>query len=155
MGQCVPALAGFVAAAQADVTAELSGIAAINAGIAISPPSIAGQITAVTQLLAALQAQLALSVTLGLPTVTVSLDVMLAAQLELEARLQALLALLDAMSKTGIAALSYVGDAQSYGLQMQTRVSSIAPSGNAVQAITFLATEPAAFAALGAVLLTG
>lgn len=155
VGQCVPALAGFVAAAEADITAELAGCASIQAGIGISPPSFAAQITILTNLIAALEAQAALSLSLGLPQVTVSLDVMLAAQLQLEAKLELLLKLLEAMATAGVAVITHTGLASTHGPEVQTQVNSIAPPTNAVQSVTFLATEPAVFAALTKVLFTG
>lgn len=144
-----------MAAAQADIAAELTGIAEIQAGVSVSPPTLSGQIEAAAQLVAALEAQLALSLSLGLPTVTVDLTVMLAAQAQLQAQLAVLLELLDAMATAGVAVIVQSGDADNWGPEMQERVSQIAPSGNAVQSVTFLATEPAVFAALGKVLLTG
>lgn len=155
VGQCLPALARAVASAAGDLTAKITGIAQLQASVTVSPPTIAAQIQVVTALLATLQAQLALALALGLPEVSIDLTVMLGLLADLNAQLALLITLQQAMATAGVTVLVADSQAQSFGSEMQVEVSKIAPSGNAVQAVTFLATEPAVFEALGKVLLTG
>jgi len=155
VGQCVPAFNSLVVKTAADIQAKLVGCASVSAKIAITPPTLEAKLTAATNLVAAIEAQIAASAGLGLPAVQVDLSVMLAVKVELQAQLEVLLALLDAMATAGIAVISYTGDAPNHGAKVQEKVNAIAGPGNALQSVTFLATEPAAFAALGKVLLTG
>jgi hypothetical protein len=155
VGQCVPAMSSIVAKAAADISSKLVGTAAVSAAVSITAPTLAAKLTAATNLVAAIEAEIALSAGLGLPEVKVDLSVMLAVEAQLKAQLDVLLALIDAMATAGVAVISYTGDASQFGTRMQEKVKAFAPGTNAMQAVTFLATEPAVFAALAKVLLVG
>jgi hypothetical protein len=155
IGQCIPTTASLVATLIADFTAKLTGALQLQASITLTPPTIATSITATLELVAQLQAQLALSISLGLPEVSVDLTVMLAVIADLNASLAALLALNITLGTAGVYVLKHEGDAPTFGSEMQAQISTFAPAGNAVHAVTFLATDPAVFEALGTVLLTG
>lgn len=133
------------------MSAELAGTIALQARVTAEPPSILGSIDALTEMIASLKAMLALSV----PPPQADLSAMSSAALELQAQLEALLAIADALAVAGVLVISYVGDAQSHGAKVQAKISEIVPDGNALQAVTFIATEPPVFAALGKILLTG
>ncbi len=155
VGQCSPNFASLVAQALAELNAKLAGALALQASITVTPPTMAASLQAAVALVAALEAQIALSISLGLPEVSVDLTVMLSVVAELNASIAVLIGLAQVMAVAGVAAVTYTGQAQNYGREMQVEISKIAPTGNAVQAVTFLATEPAVFAALGAILFTG
>lgn len=155
IGQCVPTTASLVASATTDLTAKIAGIVQLQAQIAISPPTIATQISALTSAIAQLEAALALSISLGLPEVSVDLTVMTGVLAELTASLAALAALTITLGTAGVYVLTHEGDAPTFGPEMQQQINGIAPPGNNVHAVTFLATDPAVFEALGKVLLTG
>lgn len=151
IGQCIPTTAALVASALADINAKLSGAIALQAAITITPPTIGASIQAALDLVASLQATLALD----LPGVNVDLTVMLSVIAELNASIAALLALSVTLGTAGVYVFTHNGDARSYGPEMQAQVSAVAPAGNVVHSVTFLATDPAIFEALGKVLLTG
>ncbi len=155
VGQCVPTLSGLVAQLTAELTGKLTGYLNISAALTLTPPAIAAQLEGTLALVAQLEAQLSAGLSVSPPGVGLSVAAVAGIMAELNASLALLLALTEAMAVAGISVISYTGTAGQYGSAMQGRVSDIAPPDNAVQAITFLATEPAAFAALGAVLLTG
>jgi hypothetical protein len=155
IGQCVPTTASLVASTTADLIAKITGMLQAQIQVGLQPPTFAAQLTVVETLLAALQAQLALSISIGLPVPVVDLTVMAAAIADLQAQLSALAAFTLVLGTAGVYVITQNGDARRFGSDMQTEISKIAPSGNTVQAVTFLATEPAVFAALSKVLLTG
>lgn len=155
IGQVVPTTASLVATAMAEVNAKLAGALALSAAITLTPPSLTGSITSAAALLASLEAQLALSLSLGLPAVSVDVTTMLAVIGELNASLAALLALTVTLGTAGVYVLTHEGDAATHGAEVQAIVNGIAPAGNVVYSVTYLATAPAVFVALGEVLLTG
>jgi len=155
VGQCVPTTASLVATSVAELSAKIAGALALQAQITLTPPTLATQITSVAALLASLEAQLAISISLGLPEVSVDLTVMLAVLAELQASLAALAALTVTLGTAGVYVIVHNGDAATHGSEVQAIVDGIAPPGNNVHSVTYLATAPAVFEALGAVLLTG
>lgn len=155
IGQCIPTTASLVAKALVDVNAKIAGILSLQASLTISPPSLDLQLTAALDLVAALQAQIALGIKLKLPAIQVDLTVALSLLADLNASLAVLLALSVTLGTAGVFVIKDEGDSQRFGSDMQTVVSGIAPPGNVVHSITLLATDPAVFEALGKVLLTG
>lgn len=151
IGQCVPTTASLVLTSLAEFQAKLSGALAAQAAVTLSPPTLATSLTAALELVSTLQA----SIALGLPGVSVDLSVMLAVIADLNASLAALLALNVVLGTAGVYVFTHHGAAPTYGSEMQAQVSAIAPPGNNVHSVTFLATDPAVFEALGKVLLTG
>lgn len=151
IGQCVPTTASLVAAAVADFQAKLQGALAIQAAIAITPPTLAASLAAALDLVASLQAAIAI----GLPGVEIDLSAMLAVIADLNASLAVLLGLNIVLGTAGVYVFTHNGAEQTYGAEMQAQVSAVAPFGNNVHSVTFLATDPAVFEALGKMLLTG
>ncbi len=151
IGQCIPTTASLAAQALAKLQADLSGALALQAAIGITPPTIAGSISAALQLAAELQA----SLELGLPGINVDLSAMLAVIADLNAQLAILLALSLTLGTAGVYVLTHSGDSPTFGPEMQAQIATIAPPGNEVHSVTFLATDPAVFEALGKVMLTG
>jgi hypothetical protein len=155
VGQCSPALASLVTSAIAELSGKLAGFLNIQAALTISPPSLSAQLDGALGAVATIQAQISAGLTVSPPGVNLSIAAVAGAVAELNAQLAILIALQEAMSTAGVTVIVENGEAQNFGREMQVEVSRVAPAGNAVQAITFLATEPAVFAALGAVLFTG
>lgn len=75
--------------------------------------------------------------------------------ISLQAQLSVLLALQSALLTAGVYVFTHHGLAPTFGGEMQAKISPIAPPQNMVHSVTFLATDPAVFEALGKVLLTG
>lgn len=155
IGQVVPTTASLIAAAVADLTARLAGIAQISATISITPPTLALTLVALAEATLAIEAQIAVTAALGLPEVSIDLTAMLAIAADLNAQLALLIGLSLTLGTAGIFAFTHNGDATTYGAEMQAQVSAVAPAGNNVHSVTFLATDPAVFEALGKLLLTG
>jgi len=155
IGQVVPTTASLVATAATDIGAKLAGALETQVAVTLTPPSLTGSITAATNLLASLEAQLAMQIALGLPEVSVDFTVMLSVIAELQASLSALLALQVTLGTAGVYVLTHSGAAGTHGSEVQAIVDGIAPAGNVVQSVTYLATAPEVFVAMGAVLLTG
>lgn len=155
VGACVPTTAALVAQLMAELQGKLQGFLNISAALSIQPPALAAQVEGAIKIVAQLEAMVSAGLTVAPPGVALNITAVAGLVAELNGRLAALLALSLALGTAGVYVMTYSGDAKTYGSQMQTLVSSIAPPGNAVQAVTFLATEPAVFAALAKVLLTG
>lgn len=155
IGQCIPTSAALIFEALAKVEADLSGALALQADISITPPTLAVSLTAALDLVVQLRAQIALGISLGLPEITVDLSAMLAVIADLNAQVALLLALSITLGTAGVYVFTHNGAEQTYGAEMQAQISAIAPPGNNVHSVTFLATDPAVFEALGKVLLTG
>jgi hypothetical protein len=155
IGQVVPTTASLVATAATDIGAKLAGALETQVAVTLTPPSLTGSITAATNLLASLEAQLAMQIALGLPEVSVDFTVMLSVIAELQASLSALLALQVTLGTAGVYVITHSGAASTHASEVQAIVDGIAPPGNVVQSVTYLATAPEVFVAMGAVLLTG
>lgn len=155
VGQVVPTMAALIAQMTAELTGKLAGFLSIQAALTISPPALGAQLSGALSLVSQIQGQLAAGLTVAPPGVNLSIAATASAVAELNASLAALLALTVSLGTAGVYVITDTGPAGSFGSDMQAQVSTIAPAGNVVQAVTFLATEPAVFAALGKVLLTG
>lgn len=155
VGQCVPTTASMVATLLADFNAKLAGALQLQASVTLTPPTLAASLEAALALVAALQAQIALSISLGLPEVSVDLTVMLSVIADLNASIAGLLTLQVALGTAGVYVIKHEGPSETHGPDVQQIVDNIAPPGNNVHSITLLATAPAVFEALGAVILTG
>lgn len=153
IGQVVPTTAALIADATADIQAKLAGALKLSLALSLSPPSISAQITGALETVVKLEAALSAGITLPGASLSVAANVALLA--ELSAKLAALLALSVTLGTAGVYVITDEGDAEKFGSDMQKRVSEIAPAGNKVHAVTFLATDPATYEALGKVLLTG
>jgi len=153
IGQCVPTTASLVASATAELQGKLAGALKISAALGLSPPSLVAQLSGALEAVGKLQAAVSAGFTPPGATLSVAANAQLIA--ELSAQIGALLALTVTLGTAGVYVIADEGAAGSFGADMQAIVSSIAPPGNIVHSVTFLATDPAVFEALGKVLLTG
>ncbi len=155
IGQVVPTTVSLVAQTLAELNGKLAGFLSIQLALSVQPPALDAQVQGLLATAASLQAQIAAGITVSPPGVTLGIAANAAAMAELTAQIAALLALQVTLGTAGVYAISHSGDAATHGSEVQAIVDTIAPSGNVTQSVTFLATAPAVFAALGAVLLTG
>jgi hypothetical protein len=149
VGQTSPALGSLIGQAVGSLSAQVAGAVALQASVTLSPPTLAARIEAAANLLASLQASI------DLPTVNVSVGIMGEVIVSLQAQLSLLLQLQNIMLTAGVYVFTHHGLAPTFGGEMQAKISPIAPPQNMVHSVTFLATDPAVFEALGAILLTG
>lgn len=155
VGQCVPTTAALVAQLTAELTGKLKGFLNISAALSIKPPALAAQVDGALQLVAQLEGMVSAGLTVAPPGVTLNIAATAGLIADLNASLALLLALTVTMGTVGVSVIVDNGPAQTFGADMQAVVSTIAPAGNVVHSVTFLATDPAVFEALGKVLLTG
>lgn len=155
IGACVPTTAALVAGLTAELQGKLTGLLSVSAALSIQPPALAAQVDGALKLVAQLEAMVSAGLTVSPPGVTLNIAAVASLIGELNASLAALLALTVTLGTAGVYVLVHNGAEETFGPQMQPLVSSIAPPGNNVYAVTFLATDPAVFEALGKVLLTG
>jgi hypothetical protein len=149
VGQTSPALGSLIGQAVGSLSAQVAGAVALQASVTLSPPTLAARIEAAANLLASLQASI------DLPTVNVSVGIMGEVIVSLQAQLSLLLQLQNIMLTAGVYVFTHHGLAPTFGGEMQAKINPIAPPQNMVHSVTFLATDPAVFEALGAILLTG
>lgn len=155
VGQCVPTMAALIAQMTAELTGKLQGFLSIQAALTISPPALGAQLDGALSLVAQIQGQLAAGLTVAPPGVNLSIAATAAAVAELSASLAALLALTVTLGTAGVSVIVHEGAASTHGPEMQAVVDDIAPPGNNVHSVTFLATAPEVWEALGVALLTG
>ena len=155
VGQCVPTTAALVAQLTAELNAKLTGYLNITAALSITLPSISAQLEGTLALVAQLEAQISAGLSVSPPGVGLSIAAVAGIVAELNASLAALLALTVTLGTAGVAVIVHEGDAGTHGSEVQAIVDDVAPPGNNVHSVTFLATAPAVWEALGAVLLTG
>ncbi len=155
IGQVVPTTAALLAQLTSEISGKLQGLLSVQAALSVQLPSLTAQFDGLIQTAAQFQAQIAAGLTVSPPGVSLNIAATASLIAELSAQLAAVVALTVTLGTAGVYVITETGDEASYGSEMQAVVSSIAPPGNQVQAVTFLCTEPAVFAALGAVLLTG
>ncbi len=155
VGACVPTTAALVAQVAAELNGKLQGLLSVSAALSIQPPALSLQVQGAITALAQLEAMVSAGLTVSPPGVTLNITAVAGLIAEINASLAALLAITLALGTAGVYVFKQSGDARLYGTEMQAKVSEVAPPGNVVQSVTFLATEPAVFAALAKVLLTG
>jgi hypothetical protein len=111
-------------------------IAAIHAQITLNvpPPTILGQIVAINNLIASLQSTVA----------------------SLEAQLAIIVSFQAALTAAGVHLVAYTGPVGSFGAEVQARLGSVPglSPADASNAIAFLTTVPATWAALSTILKT-
>lgn len=135
-----------------EVTARLDGWIALHANLLLTPPSFAGQVTAVADLLAQLQ----LSATLGLPDVDFQVSAALVAIAELEGILAGLSAQLDfaATLQLGVGGIHFYrveSTSDQVGADLAAVLSAGipgAPPGTQAYGVLMVGTTPQARAAL-------
>jgi hypothetical protein len=149
VGQTSPALNSLVAQTVGALTAKLDGAVALQLAVGLSPPTLAARIEAAENLLASLKSSV------DLPVVNVSASVMADVIVSLQAQLKVLVDLQNALLTAGVYVFTHHGLAPTFGGEMQAKISPVAPAQNQVHSVTFLATDPAVFEALGQVLLVG
>lgn len=155
IGACVPTTAALVAQLTAELTGKLKGFLSVSAALAIKPPVLDAQVKGALSLVAQLEALVSAGFTVAPPGVTLNIAATAGLIAELNAALAALLALTLTLGTAGVYVIVHNGEEQTFGPQMQPLIDGIAPRGNNVHAVTFLATDPAVFEAMGKVLLTG
>jgi hypothetical protein len=155
IGQIVPTTASLLAQSLAELNSQLAGFLNIQAALTIQPPALDAQLQGCLQTAATIQAQIAAGITVSPPGVGLSVAANAAAMAELTAQITALLALQVTLGTAGVYVITHNGPSESHGPEVQQIVNDIAPHGNVVYSVTYLATAPEVFAALGEVLLTG
>lgn len=155
VGACVPTTAALVAQLTAELSGKLAGFVNVSAALTIQPPALAAQVQGALQLVTQLEGMVAAGLTVSPPGVTLNVAAIAGLVAELNASLAALAALTLAMGTAGVYVITHNGPSESHGSEVQEIVDDIAPPGNNVHSVTFLATSPAVFEAMGAVLLTG
>jgi hypothetical protein len=139
----------------AELQGKLQAALNIQAALSIQLPSLSAQLEGALEVATRLQAMLSAGLTVSPPGVTLSIEAQLAVIAELTAKIAALLAIQVALGTAGIYLIKHEGPSETHGSEVQAIVDGIAPAGNTVHSVTMLATAPAVFEALGAVLLTG
>lgn len=139
LGALCPTVLSATAAATAEVQAQAAGAASLSASLSITPPTVATQITILTQFLAQLQA----SATLGLPSVSYDLSACAALSASLAASLSVLVALQALLGTGGVFAYTYAGAMNGLGAALTTEFATqyrdavaSSTSGNAVILVT-------------------
>lgn len=147
VGGCIPTALGAFGAVEGNLNGQLAAAGNLSIALNVGPPSaaIAGELTA----------QVAASITgpyFGLQ-VDAQLDVIAAIQ----AQLEALAGIFAALGTMGVYLYVYNGTADSFGSAMGSVVGSGLPGGapsDHIDAITLIASTPAAFAALQTIFKT-
>lgn len=145
LGDAMPEVAAATAIFTVPIDAQIAGIIAAQARIAITPPSLAGNLLLAQQLVTQLEAAIALGGALpGVDFQVAALDALL---VELQGQLAAIAGLTAALG-AGVHVFASTGDAASVapGGQVPPGALPTSPSG----AITLMAVTPAARATLGA-----
>jgi hypothetical protein len=155
VGQYVPTALSLNAQLLAELQGKLAAALNIQAALTIQLPGLSAQLEGALAVAASLQAMLSAGLTVTLPGVSLSIEANLAVIAELTAQISALLALQIALGTAGVYVITHEGPSETHGPEVQAIVSDIAPAGNVVYSVTMLATVPAVYAALGAVILTG
>ncbi len=155
VGQCVPTALTMNAQLLAELQGKLAAALNIQAALSIQLPSLSLQLEGALSAVASLQAMISAGLTISPPGVNLSIDANLAVIAELTAKIAALIAIQVALGTAGVYVLRHDGPSETHGAQVQAVVDNIAPPGNNVHSITLLATAPAVFEALAAVIFTG
>lgn len=155
VGACVPTTAALVAQLTAQLEGKLKGFLNISAALSIKPPELDAQLKGALNLVGQIQGMISAGFTVSPPGVTLNIAAVAGLIAELNASLAVLLALTVTLGTAGVYVIAHNGEEQTFGPEMQAVIDGIAPRGNNVHAVTFLATDPAVFEALGKVLLTG
>jgi len=151
-GQAVASLEGEVANLQSTIESLLSA----QANMTLNPPSLASSLASVQQMLAALTSAIAL----GLPALSATPLVLLAAQIgdlglqlgALNLKLAAVRGLGATLGTAGVSAYAFQGTIGNMGGELSSELISGTPGGQATDAaggVVFVATTPVARAALG------
>lgn len=145
LGDAMPEVNAALATFVIPINAQIAGIIAAQARIAITPPSLAGNLLLAQQLVAQIEAAIALGG--ALPGIDFQVSALGALLVALQGELAAVAALTAALG-VGIHVFASEGDAASVapGGQVPPGALPNSPSG----AITLMAITPAARATLGA-----
>lgn len=117
LGDCFPAVLAAVAKSKADLAAKIAGIIEAQARLTVNPPTFAANLAIAEQIVAALTA----SISLGLPSLDLQVATLGALLVDLQAQLDALLAI--NLSAAGVSVYLYEGE------QQATSTASIVPPG--------------------------
>ncbi len=150
LGSGIPMVSGAYATALADIEAKIEAMASFRP--VVSLPGLDIEVCA--QTLLNLKANLALGIVPA--SITLQVDLALAALAALKAQLKLLLELNDVL---GVSAhlYSYTGPTSDFGTELDAELAAGLPGGapgDTAQAVVFIATAPAAVAALLALFKT-
>lgn len=149
IGGLSPLSVGASAAAFATLSAQVAGLISLQARLTVTPPTLALNISLVTQLLADLQAAL----TLGLPGVDFQIAACAAAVVSLEAQLALIAQLTATFGVPGIYVYSYDGPAVALGPALTSELAVMWPDGVSTalhsNALVLGTVTPAAWTAMG------
>jgi hypothetical protein len=142
--QLAPGIGIPLATLIGELQAQVAALAEASLSIDLGSLSFAAQIEALLDLVAKLQASLALG--LEPPSVSFSAQI----QLDLQAKLALLLELQSALGAAGIHAIRYAGRADDMGSEVSDAVSGLpgVQASDACAGLVLLATAPAAIEAL-------
>ena len=155
VGQCVPTALTLNAQLLAELQGKLAAALNIQAALSIQLPGISAQLEGALAVAASLEAMLAAGLTVTLPGVSLSIEANLAVIAELTAQIAALLSIQLALGTAGVYVITHNGPSETHGSEVQAIVNDIAPAGNNVHSVTFLATAPAVYEALAKIILAG
>ncbi len=155
VGACVPTTVALITQLSVELQGKLQGFLNVSAALSIQPPALAAQVDGALQLVSQLQGMVSAGLTVAPPGVTLNVTAVAGLIADLNTRLAALLALTVTLGTAGVHVITHEGPARSHGSEVQSVINGIAPPGNNVHSVTFLATAPEVYEALGAVLLTG
>ena len=155
VGEAVPGGVFALAEALPRVQAELAGAVSLQAQLIVTPPTIADSLVFAQQLVASIQAQIALGI--QLPSVAVQLPIVEALIATLQVSLNGLLLLQNAFSTVGVHAYAYEGQVNAMGSQVSSAFAGGLPGGlpnDYANALVLVTSIPATWAAIGRVLKT-
>lgn len=145
VGECVPSSLAVNARLLADLQARLQGAIALQARLAITPPSLDASITAAVKMLANMRLSVAL------PGASLNFLAIVKVIGELTVRVQEALSLNIAFGTGGVMALAYAGQSGAMGGELNSTVQTLFPPSNDAVALVLIATEPATRVAMNLV----
>lgn len=125
IGAICPIVVTGTADAAAQLQANLTGALALEASLSITPPSVAEQITILTEFLA----QLTAGVTLGVPSVSFNLAACTDLIASINASIGVLVTLQGLLGTAGVFAYTYDGAADALGAALTTELATQWPDG--------------------------
>jgi hypothetical protein len=148
IGGLCPLVVSASALLIADLQARVTGLLALQARLTVTPPTLALNITLVTQLLAQLQAALAI----GLPGVDFQLTAVAALLVSLEAQLALLLQLQALFGAPGVYVYTWDGPANllgpALGVELATQWRDGVPTALHANALVLGTVTPATWVAM-------
>lgn len=135
VGECVPAALSVNAKLLADIQVKLAAALRLQAHIAVTPPSVTGNLKAAIKIVESLQ--------LRPPGVALSLAAFADVIAALNAKLAAALQFNVAFGASGVVALGYAGAIGSMGSELTASVETLFAPTNEAVALVLIASDPA------------